>query len=313
MLTAVRRPDRKVGTAWGWECRCDCGRSRDVATSQLRQGKVRACRECAPGLRAKTLANIRGRGAHAEDGLRFGSYTVLGPARFPNGEVGRLCRCRCGAENVVRLYSLLTGRISGCRKCHGRFRWAKHWRTLRKTETGRVYGRLVVRTVVKQTPRRGVARAVAACSCACGTPWHLVPLDTLHQGSVHGCGCITSELAAYRSGTYSARYNPDIGDDVRASRRYAEKGFKDARALVYARDRGTCQACGVCRGRREAHHIRPWSVSPFHRLVKWASVILCQACHKEFHGEAGYYGNTAPLFIPWLRRKRQETGFKNAR
>ena len=47
-------------------------------------------------------------------GDRFGSWTVLAPGRRSYWS----CRCNCGTEKEVRIYTLKSGESTGCPKCH---------------------------------------------------------------------------------------------------------------------------------------------------------------------------------------------------
>jgi hypothetical protein len=379
-LVAIKALPTPPGSRAGrvWECLCDCGRSRDVSVGHLRAGKITACHDCGRQQCLRHQQDYRERRMFADAGKRFGNLTVVGPARHgKDGRVVRECRCRCGAVTFVSTNALRDGSVSGCRKCHGRFRWARYWRKLRREERGKRYHNLVVRTVVagpapekasakrkpyavcdcdcgtsryrvllsslktgntkgcgclahvrdvpdmtgqvfgrltvlRRAPNNSAGDAHWVCSCSCGSPEIVVAAATLRRGDQVGCGCVAADLASYRAGKYSASYRPDIPEEERLPRRMLE-GVWNHRASVYARDKGVCQSCGEKKPDRVVHHVRPWSVSKFHRLVKWTAITLCRDCHMEFHGEHGYHGNTAPLFFPWLRRKRQETGYKNAK
>lgn len=54
-------------------------------------------------------------------GKTFGRWTVIADSRMPNGDLGWICRCACGAERTIVGHSLKSGdsRSCGC--------WQKDW------------------------------------------------------------------------------------------------------------------------------------------------------------------------------------------
>jgi len=109
--TVLRRaPRRGADPKWKWLCRCACGRTGAVRTTQLLNGKSQSCGGCA------FPAQVRPRRPRAQIDLRgqtIGQLLVLRPLAknlpsrsFPAGHTAWLCRCACGREVIVKTASL---------------------------------------------------------------------------------------------------------------------------------------------------------------------------------------------------------------
>ena len=59
------------------------------------------------------------------------------------------------------------------------------------------------------------------------------------------------------------------------------------RNAVFIRDGYTCQMCGRCGGKINAHHIKRFSEYPDERLNIDNGITLCYACHKKVHKKKG--------------------------
>jgi len=55
------------------------------------------------------------------------------------------------------------------------------------------------------------------------------------------------------------------------------------RVAVFTRDDYTCQECGARGVRLNAHHVRPWYLSPEDRYDLNNGITLCRKCHKRAH------------------------------
>jgi len=64
------------------------------------------------------------------------------------------------------------------------------------------------------------------------------------------------------------------------------------RQAVLERDNFTCQKCGQCGGKLEAHHINNFAEHPELRTSIENGITLCRKCHREFHKKYGKTNNT---------------------
>lgn len=91
------------------ECRCECGRIKNVAGYTLIKEISTACQSCGV---SKPLPNI-------PIGTQFGSWATMSlPFRDEDGSLAVVTQCKCGAINKTqRLRSLTSGVSLGCRSC----------------------------------------------------------------------------------------------------------------------------------------------------------------------------------------------------
>jgi len=307
-LTVQRLDSRSNGSRAGrkWLCLCECGDTRVVSAGHLRAGKTAGCLACSKKARYASVLAGRQDDMHAQDGMRFGSYTVIGPAKDGAGRPGRLCRCVCGTEQVVPLGNLLHGRQLSCSaNCLGRRKSLFAWRKARREETGKRYGILTIRRIFKGKD----GKPWAHCGCDCGTQGFKAALVCLKSGNTKGCGCLQHVVPESRRGDNHPGYKPELTDEERVSRRVFE-GQDVFRSSIFKRDDYTCVACGERGGKLEAHHIKPWSAFPGLRYQKRNLVTLCVKCHGDFHDT---HSRQDPLmwqqFVPRIRERRKETGF----
>lgn len=54
------------------------------------------------------------------------------------------------------------------------------------------------------------------------------------------------------------------------------------RKAVWRRDKGICQRCGVCQGRRDCHHVRYSRLLTDFEIMD--VILVCQYCHEREHG-----------------------------
>ncbi len=91
-----------------WMCRCDCDGQVVVDTSSLRNGNTKSC-GCLARETASESLTIDISGKH------FGRLQVVRRhGSITGGEATWLCRCACGAQTVVRGYSLRSGQSKSC-------------------------------------------------------------------------------------------------------------------------------------------------------------------------------------------------------
>ncbi len=103
------RRRRKWGTVW--QCRCDCGGSRDVLGELLTRGHTRSC-----GCLVRDVNRAR---AVDLTGQRFGwLIAVADSGQRRNGHSRWECRCDCGQTTVVRTGKLTGGHTRSCGCLH---------------------------------------------------------------------------------------------------------------------------------------------------------------------------------------------------
>lgn len=113
-------------------------------------------------------------------GKTFGHWTVIGPS---SDKYKVMCRCDCGKERPVRVYSLLNGSTVSC----GHTRYAKiSAKAVQDNEQmiGRGFGSWTVTAAVTNDPKK------VLCRCQCGRE-KAVAISTLTSGKSKSCGCIS--------------------------------------------------------------------------------------------------------------------------
>jgi len=97
-------------------CRCDCGKVKKIHHSKW--GKIKSCGCLSLEIaRERFVRDNPGKRQQPENlkGCIFGRLRVIEYfGREKSGHPLWKCRCQCGAEHVVRGYSLLQGRTRSC-------------------------------------------------------------------------------------------------------------------------------------------------------------------------------------------------------
>jgi hypothetical protein len=148
-----------------WTCQCDCGKTVNVASKDLKNGSSKSC-GCSRKL------NLIGK--------KFGKLTVISEYHgkekksYEEHSVWN-CLCECGKEHLVVGYYLTAGRVNSC-GCGGN----------QKIDlTGQKFGKLLV---IEEMPERKKKHIVWLCRCECGTVVE-VRTGTLRKGEATHCGC----------------------------------------------------------------------------------------------------------------------------
>lgn len=170
-LTALRCVDgtRSRGV---WECRCACGKMKNVKYHSLTQGDTTSC-----GCSRAQMKDLTGQ--------RFGRLTAMENTGEKKGScyVWR-CMCDCGRETLATSTSLLKGdtRSCGCMREEAK-------RNTYQNIQGRRFGRLVA--LEPMNKRRG-GSVVWKCQCDCGNMSEHSS-NALMTGAVKSCGCLKKE------------------------------------------------------------------------------------------------------------------------
>lgn len=177
VLSRAPKPESAKSTSAFWLCQCDCGNTKVISGSVLKQGKARSC-GC---LTSKLLTE-----SHSEDltGQRFGSLIAISRAARPDGLASSgaywLCKCDCGNEKIIMGKSLQQGKTKSC-GCHSQGV---------KDITGQRFGKLTVIAQDKLRTNEGNG-TYWLCSCDCGQI-KSIRRGNLISGNVKSCGCISS-------------------------------------------------------------------------------------------------------------------------
>lgn len=91
--------------------------------------------------------------------------------------------------------------------------------------------------------------------------------------------------------------------------------YKEWRTSVYERDNYTCQCCGSCGGRLNAHHINQFSDYPDLRYNVNNGITLCVECHDStengsFHNTYGTHNTTSFQLREYIFNKSNKDIFK---
>lgn len=74
------------------------------------------------------------------------------------------------------------------------------------------------------------------------------------------------------------------------------------RSTVFARDNRCCCKCGKNKGvKMVVHHINSYDIHENQRYDIDNGIVMCENCHKDFHGKYGYGRNTRIQFEEYLK------------
>ena len=265
-----------------YTCICECGNKKDVDSYSLKSGRSNSC-GC---LYVKNLV-----------GQRFGELVVLGDSgeRDSGGAVMWNCVCDCGNQTTRRSSSLKSGRSSSC----GCLKY--------DDLTGKRFGKLVVLNEAEKIGMPGKSRWRSRWNCLCDCGKQTTVFSTsLKSGNTKSCGCFRLAILRSKVGNKSSRYNQNLTDEERLSRRYQLGGNNVQKwsQQIMKRDNYTCQICSDNKGGNlNAHHLNGWNAFPEQRFDLHNGVTLCEDCHKDFHSEYGYGDNTREQFDEYAASK----------
>lgn len=118
-LTVIRRATeeewpRGAGRHAKWLCKCDCGNTRFVDSSDLKNGSAISC-GCKNREKAKELAYKLGKENFKDlTGQKFGKLTVIKRTHQKDKKVFWLCKCDCGTLKTVEAGNLRSGHTRSC-------------------------------------------------------------------------------------------------------------------------------------------------------------------------------------------------------
>lgn len=190
-LTVIQKTAQRESRAIVWECRCDCGSTTFVSSSDLLRNKQKSC-----GCLRKESGK---RKAQDLTGARFGRLTAIKPTEKRQSEsVIWECQCDCGATTYAPVIMLRAGRKKSC-GCLQR----DVVESQKRDVAGLKYGNL---TAICPTNRRDAGRSVIwKWRCDCGAVIEK-SLNGVSRGLVKSCGCL---LQSVRKVVYSEHLKPE--------------------------------------------------------------------------------------------------------
>ena len=197
------------------------------------------------------------------------------------------CICHCGTV-FIAMRKQIRNELSAIKSCG-----CLHLTNL----TGQRFGKLVVigeGTRVKNYPH--IRRLL--CLCDCG-----VVKEVRHCGLVTGkaksCGCTKA-----KKGKDNPRYNHSISDEERLYGRTINLNYYTWRKQVCVKYKNKCYICQA-KG-SHAHHLASYAKFPELRFELSNGVLLCKACHIEFHSTYGRHKFTPNDFYTFVETKKRQ-------
>lgn len=192
---------------------------------------------------------------------------------------------KCGHIKRKNVQSVVHSK-HGCAKCAGNERLDTD--TFRELVTTEAPGYVLISEV------QGAFKK-AKLRCDKGHEYEVNPADFTNKGY----RCPTCKFIKM-SGEGHWNYNANLTQEERETMR-SFPGYTAWQFEVKKRDKFTCQCCGDKRGRNlVSHHLDGWNIAKEKRLDVYNGVTLCEDCHKDFHGNYGYGGNTNEQYTEWL-------------
>lgn len=180
MVIEKTKNDKAKKKCTFWLCKCECGNTSIVSTTDLVSGKITQCWDCAHKASGKSKRKDL-------TGHRFGKLTVtkmLYSVKDKNGRIRTRCECKCDCGNIVirnaDKFKPDTLSSCGCARKEIGMR-------LRKNIIGQKFGRL---TVVEDIP--GTVPLKVRCKCDCGNEVILRKNDVM-SSHTSSCGCLHSD------------------------------------------------------------------------------------------------------------------------
>ena len=107
-LVVKKAMPRRQNWAKYWMCQCDCGNTKTIGQSELRNGDTKSCGCLRSKITSKRCLKI-------ETGNRYGRLLVIGPAfKAKNGRYRWACLCDCGNVTRTTGFCLRGGNARSC-------------------------------------------------------------------------------------------------------------------------------------------------------------------------------------------------------
>lgn len=181
LIVKERDFSRPKGGKVYWICQCDCGNTKSIVGTDLRNGKTRSC-GCGIAERAKQkkidLTN-----------MRFGRLVAIKDSgKRSNEKVVWECVCDCGNLVYVTSTHLTSGATQSC----GCLQKERTGQAKAKDLTNQRFGHVVA---LRPTQKRIAGQVVWECKCDCGAIFYTSTCN-LTQGKTHSCGCMKMSQGA---------------------------------------------------------------------------------------------------------------------
>ena len=197
-LVVIKRVQNTKKGNTQWECKCDCGKTKNALGYDLKNGRTVSCG-----------CNLVGTVAHNRQdltGQRFGLLTVLKLNKSEKGILTWDCVCDCGKHRIVSSNTLKhTPNIScGCNN-----RKTKEINGIKVGEkfkdiTGQKFNHLTVVELESNLNQK----AIWKCQCDCGNFKNVNGKD-LKSGHTKSCGCLQKKTKIVRSKNQRIAKNQD--------------------------------------------------------------------------------------------------------
>jgi hypothetical protein len=116
------------------------------------------------------------------------------------------------------------------------------------------------------------------CSHACRQLWRYSNGEWTMEKIIKASMTPEANKKKVNKGEKNGRY---LGDRKLVKRPMCTTEGKLWRLAVYQKDNYTCQKCGQCGGKLEAHHIKGYFECPELRFDINNGITLCKECHKK--------------------------------
>lgn len=185
-LTVINRnytyaKDNNLKQGTFWNCICDCGNTKVIRSSVLKNGKLQNC-GCLQGIQEDLT------------GKQFGKLTVIGPDFKLNiqNKINKIpgifwkCNCDCGSQISVTTNYLKRTKNPHCNNCNI---------LIEEDITGQIFNYLtVIQKDYEYNKINNVQGSYWKCKCICGNETS-VRKDCLKKGIIKSCGCMKKQLS----------------------------------------------------------------------------------------------------------------------
>lgn len=157
-----------------WKCRCDCGKEKEIAATQLLSGITKSC------------GCLHRENKEKEDivGKKFNRLTAIKRVYGEGNGIRYLFKCDCGKEKVILKNAVVSGKTKSC----GCLSNEKVRERCAKDLTGKKFNRLTALKI----DRIESGKTYWLCKCDCGNTCSVLT-NRLTSGHTQSCGCIKKE------------------------------------------------------------------------------------------------------------------------
>ena len=293
-----------------WNCVCNCGNTRVIRGSSLKNGSSKSC-----GCLVKEVTSERS--IKDLTGQRFGRLIVIKEnGRSNQGGVKWLCKCECGNECNINSTDLISGGTKSCgclaKEVHSNIMkemLKEMWQdeSYREQKSKDVKEQM---TKLWEEDRNNDGQRTKEQKERNKQMWQDEDYKQKMAKQMKDNSKTMWQNEEYReahSGENSRFYNPDLTDEerkLRKERRQGDSEFNRWSKQVKEQGDFICDCCSKkgC-GDLRSHHLNGWDKFKEQRYDLDNGVCLCERCHKEFHKIYGYGNNTKEQYIEFKEIK----------